>query len=127
MADSLDTKFETIDSGKYCGHRTAGQYVIRDNAEWQNLWGKVNSDKIPQPEAPVVNFKEQMVLGVFLGEKNSGGYGIEISSIQETDSCLEVYIKEEAPQPGGAYTTALTQPYHLVKLPLTGKEVMFMI
>lgn len=66
-----------------------------------------------------------MVLGVYLGSRNSGGYDIEISNLLEQDNCLEVYVTESTPTLGRATTYAFTQPYHLVKTAKTKKGVKF--
>ena len=119
----LEKKFETIGSGAYCGHFSQGDYVVKDGQQWSNLWDKVNSINIPQPALPLIDFNNDMVIAVFLGTKRSGGYGIQISELRETDNCLEVSVVETAP--GGWVTMALTQPYHLIKTSLTDKEVKF--
>lgn len=119
----LEKKFETIGSGAYCGHFLQGDYVVKDGQQWSNLWDKVNSINIPQPALPLIDFNNDMVIAVFLGTKRSGGYGIQISELRETDNCLEVSVVETAP--GGRVTMALTQPYHLIKTSLTDKEVKF--
>lgn len=124
MSDTIDTKFETIDKGYYCGHTSSAEYVVRDASEWQRLW-KQTRNSVPQPAVPEIDFSKEMVLGAYLGQKSSGGYGIKISRVQERDNCLEVDVKESAPEPGMITTMALTQPYHLVKTALTDKEVKF--
>ena len=125
MSDTIDTKFETIGQGKYCGHNTTAEYVIRDASAWQDLWKQTKSNSFPQPAVPEIDFSKEMVLGAYLGQRRRGGYGIEISKVQERGNCLEVYIKESTPKPGMMTTMALTQPYHLVKTALTDKEVKF--
>ena len=125
MLGIIDNKFETIDKDTYCKHDSHRDYVIKDNVNWQNLWAKVHGSKIPQPKTPIIYFKKDMVLGVFLGVRSSGGYGIEISRIHERDNCLEVYVEESTPAPGTMQTQALTQPYHLVKTALTDKKIKY--
>ena len=123
MSGTIDNKFETIDKGQYCGHDSRRDYAIKNNADWQNLWAKVHCTHIPQPKIPFIDFKTDMVLGVFLGAKSSGDYGIEISRMHERDNCLEVYVKESTPAPDMMQTMAITQPYHLVKTALTDKKI----
>jgi len=125
MSDTIDTKFETIGKGSYCGHETAAEYVIRDASAWKDLWKQTNSNSSSQPPIPEIDFSKEMILGAYLGQKNSGGYGIKISRVQERDNCLEVYVEKSAPKLGMMTTMALTQPYHLVKTALTDKEVIF--
>ncbi len=140
MKDTLERKFETVDKGLYCGDNSPASYVVRTQAEWQVLWTRTNSIRFPEPPAPKINFAREMVLGICLGSRRSGGYDIEISNLLERDDCLEVYVTESAPTPRDvgiyAYTlpyqhaptpidVAFTQPYHLVKTAKTKKEVNF--
>ncbi len=125
MADTIDKTFETIENNAYSGHKSSGEYAIRNEEEWNTLWNQVTADRIPQPKAPSVDFETQMVLGVFLGERTSGGYSIEISRIRETENSLEVYVTEKTPQFGMMSASALSQPCHLIKTGLTKKEVKY--
>lgn len=121
-----NVSFETISKGFNSGHIEKKHYVIENEAEWKNLWGKTNSISIPQPELPEVDFNKEMVIAVFQGEKSTGGYSIEIVNIVE-DSKITVFYKEFSPEPGDFVTQALTQPYHIVKIKKTDKEIVFQV
>jgi hypothetical protein len=116
--------FETVEKGAYSGHDEAGNYVIKTQEDWTELWTKVKSNEIPQPELPEIDFGRDMVIAVFLGTRNTGGYGIEITGIVES-STVKVYAKEKTPEPGSMVTMALTQPYHIVKLQKVEKSIVF--
>jgi len=51
-----------------------------------------------------------------MGERVTGGYHIEITSIGESGVFRWVNIREISPSPTDLVTMALTQPYHLVKI-----------
>jgi PrcB C-terminal len=63
-----------------------------------------------------VDFDREMVVGIFLGEKSTGGYEIEIVRAEQGDSSLYFYYREKSPPPGAMVTQALTQPFHLVRV-----------
>ncbi len=125
MTNTLDRKFETIEKGFYCGHSYSADYVIRDQSEWEKLWGKTNSIRSPRPIVPKIDFTNEMVLGVYLGQRSSGGYSIEITKLVKKTDCLEAHVTEGTPNRNMMVTMALTQPYHLVKTAKTDKEIKF--
>ena len=57
-----------------------------------------------------------MVIGVFSGEKPSGGFSIEIAEIMLMETKITVFFDEISPKPEQPVTEALTQPSHIVKI-----------
>jgi hypothetical protein len=51
-----------------------------------------------------------------MGEKASGGYAITVEKVVETDKNIIVTIKETAPKPNETVTTAITNPYCVVRI-----------
>jgi PrcB C-terminal len=73
-----------------------------------------------------VDFDREMVVGIFLGEKSTGGYEVEIVRAEQRDSSLYFYYREKAPPPGAMVTQALTQPFHLVRVAKYGNpQIIF--
>src|SRR5262245_13138666 len=106
----------TVEKGQRSGIREALQKVIRNRDEWNAFWKRhssINTNPLP---ALIVDFDREMVVGIFLGEKNTGGYEVEIVWAERRDSALYFYYREENPPPGAMVTQALTQPFHLVKI-----------
>jgi len=68
-----------------------------------------------------------MVIAVFSEEKRTGGYGIEITRVEENleKGQMEVFFLETHPSPNSMVTQALTQPYHIVKLKKVDIPVVF--
>ena len=66
-----------------------------------------------------------MVAAVFLGEKTTGGYEVEITQAELQNSSLKIQYIEKTPTPGGMTIQALSQPFHLVKLPRYDAQVVF--
>tara|TARA_Y100000310_G_scaffold332439_1_gene408007 strand:- start:891 stop:1280 length:390 start_codon:yes stop_codon:yes gene_type:complete len=124
MIKTLESKFETIDRGAYCGQKMPIGYVIDDQLTWERVWEATNIS-IPTDTLPEIDFTKEMVIGAYLGQTTSGGYSIEISNIVDRIDSLEVYLTEKAPAPGSMTTDGLTQPYHLVKTAKNDKNVVF--
>jgi hypothetical protein len=106
----------TVEKGYRSGIRESLQTVIRNRDEWNVFW-KRHSFTDPNPTlAPIVDFDREMIVGIFLGEKSTGGYEVEIVRAERRDSSLYFYYREESPPPGAMVTQALTQPFHLVRV-----------
>ena len=111
---------QTIEMGSQSGVRESLAIVIRGQAEWEDLWQRHASIKANLPPAPVVDFTKETVVGVFLGEKPTGGYDIEIVRAERIDGTLLISFAEKGPQAGAILTQALTQPFHIVRVAING-------
>ena len=107
----------TVEKGYRSGIRGPLQTIIRNQDEWNAFWKRHSySTNTPSALAPIVDFDREMVVGIFLGEKSTGGYEVEIVRAERRDSALYFYYREESPPSGAMVTQALTQPFHLVKV-----------
>ena len=77
----------TVEKGQRSGIREALQTVIRNRDEWNAFWKRHASTNTPPALAPIVDFDREMVVGIFLGEKSTGGYEVEIVRAERRDSC----------------------------------------
>ena len=74
---------------------------------------------------PDVDFSSNMVVGIFLGTRPTGGYGAEIVSAQPDGGTLIVKYKETRPGRGSMTAQVLTSPFHLVAVPKFDGPVRF--
>ena len=72
-----------------------------------------------------MDFSREMVVGIFMGQRGTGGYEIEITKVERAGSELRVYYRGKSPDPGAMLTQALTEPYHLIKLPKDHGRLIF--
>jgi hypothetical protein len=114
--------FKTIARGVRSGVREPLETVIRSQTDWQSLWGRHTSTGTAPSPPPTVDFDKELVAAVFLGEKPSGGYGVEISSAEVADNSLTIFVKETSPKPGAIVTLAINQPFHIVRIETHGIE-----
>ena len=92
--------------------------IARDAESWKTLWEEHARLNLPTPPAPEVDFEQSMVVAVFLGQRPSGGYAVEIESCTVQDDELHVRRLETVPGQD-AVTMALTAPFHMVTVPQT--------
>jgi hypothetical protein len=115
----------TLQKGNFSGIEEPLQTVVRNPEEWTALWQLHTSIQSPPTPLPAVDFSVEMIVGLFPGEKRTGCYEINITSAGQIDSTLFIYYVEKAPPPGGFAIQAITQPYHLVKLPKSDMPIVF--
>jgi hypothetical protein len=114
----------TVQKGDFSGVREPLQAVIRTQEDWEKLWKRHAATAKPAGP-PRIDFTNEMVVGVFLGEKHAGGYEVEITRAERRVSTLTVYYSEKEPASEAIVIQALTQPYHLVKLGKHAASVNF--
>lgn len=115
-AASEAVSYETIRKGQISGIHEATQIVIRSAAAWQDLWRKHTAFQAEQRPSPAVDFGRDIVIGVFLGSRPTGGYAAEIVNIEKDNGMTTVNFKETTPPRGSMVTQSLTQPFHLVRV-----------
>lgn len=117
--------FETLEKSWNSGIAEPFETVIRAQATWEQFWANLHSTDIPTPSLPEVDFTENMVIGVGLGNKPSGGYSVEIKDIIMKDDKLVINAVEQQPGQNCMTTMAITQPYHLVTVEQSDLPVQF--
>jgi len=112
---------QTIDKGDDSAIRTARQTVVRTLDEWHALW----REHAPERVEPTLDFSRSMVAAVFLGNRKSAGFSVEIASAREEEGVYVVRFREERPSADSMNAAVLTSPFHLVALPQTAAAVRF--
>ncbi len=105
-------------SGQNGGADASGHRVLRDANDWNAHWRAVGQEA-PRPIDPV----REMAIVVFLGERRTGGYTVEITAVESSAEGLIVTPRESAPPPGAMVTQALTQPWALALVPASDRPV----
>jgi len=117
-------EFQTIEKGYYCGHRNPMYYVIENESQWANVWNQY-SISWPGRPPPKINFSRITVIAVFMGDFSTGGFRIEIKEMISWDGYVVVKVQKTYPGRGCTLTMACSQPYHIVKINETHKDITF--
>lgn len=125
LALAQNVSFSDIGGGPMGGYGAPRNVVARSQAELQ----AAGLEQLLNPQAHPIDWQSEMVIGVFMGTQSTGGYGIQIESIERRELPhimiyppppivheLVVNYRERRPAPGSIVTMALTAPYHLVRL-----------
>ena len=110
-------EMQTLDRGLMSGLDEPRQAVVRDEAQWEELW-KAHAPNRPRPR---VDFATRAVIGVFLGSRRTGGYDVTITAVEPEGDGVTVYYRETRPRPGDMTAQVITSPFHIVATgPFTG-------
>jgi hypothetical protein len=94
---------------------TEARYVIaRDYEQFRQLWKEHNGSLEQLPE---VDFQSEMVAGIFMGERSTGGYAVTIEEVLKEGEKFKFYYSESEPPEGSMTIQILTAPAHLIALP----------
>jgi hypothetical protein len=95
--------------------------VINNTSDWQNLVAQMNSvnnvsDNFTETD---IDFDSYLLIAVFL-EVKSNGWEVKITNITENESSLIVTTNENE-----FVSSVITQPFSIVKIPITQKAIEF--
>lgn len=100
---------------------TRKNYAIYSADEFEKIWKQTGSTK----SLPEVDFTKNYVIAVFAGKVPSGGYSISVTDVMDTADERSVAIHLAKPGKGCLVneTLALSSPYHMVTVPLSGGKL----
>ena len=122
---STEINFTEIGKGSLFGNGveniSQSNLVINNQTDWQSLISQMNSvnnvsDTFSETS---IDFNNYIILAVIL-EIKGNGWEVEISNIVENEANITVTVEEAE-----LINSVINQPYHLVKTPITSKEIVF--
>lgn len=119
-----EVAYEIISEGPISGVKEAQIRVVKEKEGLKEIYNYLNENRSPKLLEPNINFDEEVIIALFMGEKNYGGYKISVQQIKEEEREIIVYVKETAPS-GKYATTVITHPYSIFKMKKTTKEIVF--
>jgi hypothetical protein len=72
-----------------------------------------------------VTVQERTYLIIALGQRNTAGYSVEITSIKNMGNQIEVKYLEKKPGPGDMVAQVITYPYVVASIPKTALPIQF--
>jgi len=117
LTSGMTISFSTLDRGSSSGIEHDLTQSYHTLSEFESFWKDHTSHTHPPPPVPPVNFESHMVVCVFTGTKSSGGYDIEITSVESVDvGKIVINYQTSDPPPGGMNMMMLTQPHHIIQV-----------
>ena len=116
-ADGSSLTFETIETGDQSGIALEQPqlFKIETQAQWEQFWSQHRANVIPAPDLPQVDFPREMVIAAVDQDEPSGGFGFEITDIEDVEGRLVVRVRKDVPGPDCVVTAVITQPFHIVR------------
>jgi len=99
-------------------HFERGNYIINSESEWENIFGEIDVK-------PDVNFKDKTVIAVVMGQKPSGGYSVSLKQLEVGKDTIQFMVEEVIPGEKCFVTEGLTNPYQIIAIDKTQKEIKF--
>jgi VWFA-related protein len=93
--------------GPLSNRAEAGEVVMRSKEEWEDLWRSLPT----RQNAPSVAFDETMMVGVFVGNRPTAGYRIEVAGVRVDGDTLVVSWREVSPGPEAVVNQTVTTPF----------------
>lgn len=116
--------FENIYKSEIGGKTKFGYEIIHTNEGYLELINQLNLSELEDEKLLEPNFQENDILVTYLGQRNTGGYSIEVESVFWKESVLYVKTREEKPEKREMVTMVLTSPYCITLIPKTEKIIL---
>jgi len=107
----------SLAKGVFSGIRDAKQEIVRNADDWEKLWKQHAVSAGAAEKVPEVDFAKEMVVAATMGTRRTGGYSIEIVSVEAGEKTLKISVRKRSPPPGALTVQALTAPFHFVAVP----------
>jgi protease stability complex PrcB-like protein len=118
--------FTILSKGIQTGIKESGDFIIKNKDELDSLWKKHYSYMSFVPESPNINFSEDLVIGVFLGEKPSTGYWLRLDSVyvQNNEEIVAMTVNEN-PDTTREVLSVITYPFLIAAITKTDNDLKF--
>jgi len=111
QSTSQEMAFNILAQHEVGGYTEASEEVITNALDFKTL---SNNLALTEDSIPTINFENQTVAAVFLGEKPTGGYTILVKNVTSSEDSLQVVYTVREPQATDFVTMVMTQPYCVI-------------
>ncbi|GGD20982.1 protease complex subunit PrcB family protein [Flavobacterium orientale] len=123
----INIEFEVIGSGNLTSMEeiTPGNIVINNQNDWNiliNNMNSINSDTTNSFTTTTIDFQTHLIIAVFDEIRMNNGFLISVANIVENQNNLTVDVIQSNP---GSIQSVITQPYQIVRIPITNKPIVF--
>ncbi len=122
---ALPDVFMVLEQGTHSGIAAQRFDTVRDQAALRSLWREHRAGASPAPPMPEVDFSKEMVVAAFAGQKNTGGYQLNLTGLDRRGGRIDISLSLTQPGPDCLVAQALTQPFVIVRIPHSNKPVNF--
>jgi len=98
-------------TGTYSQQKEASYMVFKNLVAWQKFSESDSDIYSEHPDIDMTDFSSNMLVAVFIGEKPTAGYSVEITEIDKGTDKIIVKYKINAPAKDSITAQVLTHPY----------------
>ena len=122
--------FTSLSKGNLFGAGEEGfkkeNIIISSKEEWKYFLLKIDTtNKVSETFENAIDFSQDMIIVCIDKVRNTGGFSIEVIEVVNEGDTFLVKVKSTGPKPMDMVTSAIMQPYHIVKISTTSKEIKF--
>ena len=99
--------------------------LIRNEAEWRDVWTRLVQHASPAPDGPAIDFTKEMVIVAALGTSPTAGYMIHIAHIGRVSGVTYVEIISTSPASQCHQAERSSSPADVVVVPKTDEPLTF--
>ena len=110
----VEVPFTEIAHGTKSTVTTRANYLITSTSELEKLWTMIDA----KGNSPTIDFTKNTVAAVFAGEKQTVGYTIAVSNIEDTN-VRTVTVLISSPDDTCSEKSSVTAPYEIISLSAT--------
>lgn len=99
------------------------EVVYVDLTEAQKILGTKYTSIKRQKGYKLITVNNDSYLYIGLGKKNTGGYDLEVVSLEDNEGVLNVQVNVKQPKEGDIVTQAITYPHKVLKLNFMPRKV----
>jgi hypothetical protein len=113
-------------SGAQSGITEPMDTIITNETELDSLWKDHYSYMNITPEPPSIDFKQDVVVGVFLGDQPTTGFWIRLDSVYiKQDQEIVAMTMNSGPDTSAVVLEMVTQPFVIAAITKTDKHIQF--
>ncbi|WP_320814733.1 protease complex subunit PrcB family protein [Flavobacterium sp.] len=122
--DKSNVIYKVLHSGQNTLIENKEFLLIENNEDYISAIEKLNIDESDFDNLLNVDFKSNNVCILFLGQRSTGGYSIDVDYIKKKQKTLYIKAKELTPEKHSNVITAITNPYCIVAIPKYKKIII---
>lgn len=105
------------------GKKEKSTVIITNYEEFNSLISSLVIDEEEYGKLLEIDLEKHNLVVAFMGEKNTGGYDIDVNEVNFFSTKVEISFKEIVPEKNAMVTMAFTSPYVFVAVP-KNKEIV---
>ncbi len=110
--------FDVLDVGIHAaGVAVRKNYAAYSREGLEKIWEIAHGTD--GPPLPKVDFSKEYVIGIFAGQKSTGGNSAVVTAVTEAENMRTVAVTLTKPGAGCMVTQSLTNPYQIVTVPFS--------